>query len=117
MLGKFTGQEKTDSCLNFSAGDCGTLVVMGKSGCFSSNSLKNIVHKAVHDGHSLARDTGVGVNLFQHFINVDSIGFPPPPPFLLVPSSLGLGLGGGLFGPLGARCLFGWHIKWSQFEY
>jgi len=109
VLSKFTGQEKTDSGLNFSAGDCGTLVVMGKSGSFRSNSLENIVHKAVHDGHSLARDTGVGVNLFQHLINVDSIGFPPPPPFLLVPSSLGLGFGGRLLGAFATCCLLWWH--------
>ena len=54
MLGQFTGQEQADSRLDFSAGDRGSLVVVSQSGCLGSDSLENVVDKAVHDGHGLA---------------------------------------------------------------
>ena len=38
---------------------------MGKLASLSSNPLKEIVDKGVHDGHSLGRDTSVRVDLLQ----------------------------------------------------
>ena len=54
VLGQFTRQEQTDGGLDLSAGDRGSLVVMGKSGGLGGDSLEDVVDKAVHDRHSLA---------------------------------------------------------------
>ena len=95
MLGEFTGQKQTDGGLDFSAGDGGSLVVVSQPGCLGSDALEDVVDKAVHDGHGLAGHSGVGVHLLQHLVDVDGVGFPPPPLPLLVggPGRLGLGRG------------------------
>ena len=108
MLGQLTREEETDSSLDLSAGDGGPPVVVGKAGSLSSNTLKDVIHKGVHDGHGLGRDTSVRVNLLQHLVDVDAVAFPPPPLPLLVSSTCGLGLAGGLLGSLGCS-LLGWH--------
>ena len=69
---------------------------MRQSGSLSSDSLKDVVDKAVHDGHGFAGDTGVWVHLFQDFVDVDAVGFLPPPLPFLVGGTGGLCLGGGL---------------------
>ena len=112
VLGQFTWQKETDCCLDLPAGDGGTLVVVGKAGSLGCDALKDVVHEGVHDRHGLGRDTSVGVHLSQHLVDVDGVGFPPPPLALLVPGTLGLGLGGGLLGSLGGS--FGWHS--SEFQ-
>lgn len=96
MLGELTGQEKTDSCLDFPTGDGRSLVVVSESGSLSCDSLEDVVDKAVHDGHGFAGDTGIRVHLFQDFVDVDAVGFLPPPPLFLVRGSCGLSLRGGL---------------------
>ena len=98
VLGQLTGQQETDSSLDLSAGDGGAVVVVGQAGSLSSDALEDVVDKAVHDGHGLAGDTSVGVHLLQHLVDVDGVGFPPPPLPLLVPGTGGLCLGGGLLG-------------------
>lgn len=117
VLGQFTGKKQTDGGLDFSAGDRGSLVVVSQAGSLGGDSLKDIVDKAVHDGHGFAGDTSVGVHLFQHLVDVDGVGFLPPPPALLVAGPLGLGLRGGFLRSLGCngfRC--GWHICRSVLE-
>ena len=42
---------------------------MGKLAGLSSNPLKEIVDKGVHDGHRLGRDSSVWVDLLQHLNN------------------------------------------------
>ena len=69
---------------------------MCQSGSLSSDSLKDVVDKAVHDGHGFAGNTGVRVHLFQDFVDVDAVGFLPPPLPFLVRGSGGLCLGSGL---------------------
>ena len=54
VLGEFTWQKETDSCLDLSACDGGSLVVVSQSGCFCCDSLEDIVDKAVHDRHGFA---------------------------------------------------------------
>ena len=99
----------TDSSLDLSAGNGGPPVVVGKSGSLSSNALKDVIHKGVHDRHGLGRDASVRVDLLQHLVDVDAVAFPPPPLALLVPGTGGLCLAGGLLCSLGCS-LFGWHV-------
>ena len=109
-LANSPGRRETDSGLDFPAGDGGTTVVVGKTAGLSCDALKDVVDKAVHDGHSLGGDTGVGVHLLQHLVDVDSIAFLPPPLPLLVPGPHGFRLGRGLLGSL--RCGLGWHVDY-----
>ena len=107
VLGKLTGEEQTNCCLDFPAGDCGATVVVGQTRGLCSNTLEDVVHERVHDGHGLAGHSGVGVHLLQHLVDVDRVGFPPSLPAFLVSATGGFGLAGGLLGSLG--CGFWWH--------
>ena len=100
VLGQFTGEEEPDGCLDLPRGDGGPLVVVGETAGLSGDSLKDVVHERVHDGHGLGGDTGVGVHLLQDFVDVDGVGFFPFPLPLLVAGAHGLGLAGflGAFG-------------------
>ena len=99
VFGQFSGEEKSDSGLDFPGGDGGPLVVVSKTGSFGSNALEDVIDKRVHDAHGFGGYTGVGVNLFQHLVDVDGIGFLPFAVFFLV--RLGNGLCG-LSGLLGS---------------
>ena len=110
VLGEFTRQEKTDGSLDLSACDGGSLVVVGKTAGFSGNALKDVVHEGVHDGHGLAGDTSVGVNLLQHLVDVDAVALPPPSLAFFVAGSLSLSLARGLLASF-ASCSFGWHFR------
>merc|ERR1719342_704000 len=61
--------------------------------CFSSNPLKEVVDKTVHDTHGLGGDTSVRVDLLQHLVDVDCIGLLPLSLTLLL-VALGNSLGG-----------------------
>ena len=37
-----------------------------RTGCFSGNTLKDIVDEGVKDGHRLVGDTGIRVHLLEH---------------------------------------------------
>lgn len=100
VLGQLSGQQQSHGSLDLPAGDGGPLVVVGQSRCLGSDALEDVVHERVHDGHGLAADSGVGVHLLQHLVDVDRVALLPPALLLLV--SLGdvlLGLSGFL------RCL------------
>ena len=94
MLGQFTGEEETDSGLDLPRGDGGSLVVVGETGGLSGDSLEDVVDKAVHDRHGFAADSGVGVNLFQHLVDVDAVALLSPLSLLLVADAGGLCLTG-----------------------
>ena len=106
VLGQLSGQDQTDGGLDFPAGDGGTLVVVGKTGSFTGNTLEDIVDERVHDAHSLAGDTSVGVHLLQDLVDVDGITLTS----LLPAASLACWLGGlsCLLGAFGAN--LGWHV-------
>ena len=96
MLGQLSGQEEPDSSLDLTGGDGGPLVVVSQLGGLSSNPLKDVVDKGVHDGHGLAGDTGVGVHLLQHLVDVDGVGLLASQLLLLL-----VALGNGLLGLAG----------------
>ena len=75
MLGQFTGEEKPDGSLDLPGGDGGPLVVVGKAGSLSRDSFEDVIDERVHDGHGLGGDASVRVNLLQHLVDVDGIGF------------------------------------------
>ena len=109
VLGQFSWQQKTDSCLDLPRCDGRSLIVVSETGSLGGNSFKNVVDKAVHDGHCLAGNTSVWVDLSQDFVDVDGIGFPPSPlPFLVTASTGSFGLGNGLFGSFGSNLW--WHV-------
>ena len=98
MFGQFTGQQKPDGGLDLPGGDGGSLVVVSKTGSFSSDTFEDIVDEGVHDAHGLGGDSSVGMDLFQDLVDVDGIRFLT----LLVAF---LAAGGGSFG--GLSCLLG----------
>ena len=53
VLGKLTGQEEPDGGLDLPGGDGGPLVVVGKTAGLSSDALKEVIDKGVHDAHGL----------------------------------------------------------------
>ena len=84
VLGELTREEEPDSSLDFTGSDGGPLVVVSQTGSLSSDSLKEIIDKRVHDAHGLGGDTSVRVDLLQHLVDVDSIGFLPSQLLLLL---------------------------------
>ena len=78
VLGQFSGKEQTNGGLDFPTGDGATLVVVSQARGFGGNAFENVVDEAVHDAHGLGADSGVGMHLFQHFVDVDGIRFLPP---------------------------------------
>ena len=73
MLGQFTGQKQTNSSLDFSACDGGSFVVVSQTARLTSDSLKDIIHKAVHDAHCFAADASVWVHLLHDFVDIDGV--------------------------------------------
>ena len=100
VFGQFTGEEEPDGSLDLPGGDGGPLVVVGQAGSFSSDTFKDIIDEGVHDAHGLGGDTSVGVDLFQHLVDVDGVGLLALVTAFL--SVLGDSLGGfaGFFGGL-----------------
>ncbi|POS82378.1 histone 2A, partial [Erysiphe pulchra] len=84
VLGQLAGQEKPDGGLDLPRRDGRPLVVVGQAGRFGGDTLEYVVDEAVHDGHRLAGDAGVGVDLLQHLVDVDRVALLPPALLLLV---------------------------------
>ena len=99
VFGQFSGEEEPDGGLDFPGGDGGPLVVVGQFGSLGSDTLEEIVDERVHDAHGLGGDTGIGVHLLQHLVDVDGIRFLTLGLAFLSASNNGLG---GLAGFLGS---------------
>ena len=84
MLGELTGEEEPDSSLDLPGGDGGPLVVVGQAASFGSDPLKQVIDEGVHDAHGLGGDSSVRVDLLQHLVDVDGVGFLPLGPLLLL---------------------------------
>lgn len=108
MLGELAGQQQTDGRLDFAARYRRTSVVVSETRGFGSDAFEDIVHKAVHDRHSLAADARVGVDLLEHLVDVDGVALPSSPLALLVSGAHCFRLAGGLF-----RSLAGW-LRWHD---
>ena len=84
MLGKLTGKQQPDGSLDFPRGDGAPLVVVSEAGSFTGNSLENVIHERVHDGHRLRGDTGIRVHLLEHLVDVNSVRLTPLLPSFLI---------------------------------
>ena len=105
MLSQLSGKEQSDGRLDLPGGDGGPLVVVGQTGGLSGNSFEDVVDERVHDAHGLGRDASVRVDLLQHLVDVDGVGFLSLLLLFLVAGSTGglsltrlLGTLGGNFG-------------------
>ena len=77
MFGQLAGQKETDGRLDFPGRDGRAFVVFGQTGRLSGDALENVVDEAVHDRHGLRGNAGVGMNLFQHFVDVSGVALRP----------------------------------------
>ena len=89
VLSQLSWEEKSDSSLDLPRGDGSPLVVVSETGSLSGDSFEDVVDKGVHDAHGLGRDTSVGVDLLQDFVNVDGIRFLSLLLLFLISSSTG----------------------------
>ena len=71
VFGQFTWKYKSYSGLDFAGGKGGFLVVSYKFAGFFGDFAEDVVDEGVHDGHTFLGHTGVWVNLFQDFVDVD----------------------------------------------
>lgn len=108
VLGQLSGQQQAHGRLDFAARDRRATIVVSQARGFRSDALEDVVHEAVHDRHGLRADAGVGVNLLQHLVDVDSIALPSSPLALLVAGTYGLSLAGRLL-----RSLTSW-LRWHD---
>ena len=69
-------------CLDLPAGDGVLLVVVGQAGRLGGNPLKDVVHERVHDGHGLAGDACIRVDLLHHLVYVDGVALLAELPLL-----------------------------------
>lgn len=79
------GQDETQCSLDFPSTDRRAFVDLSKTRRFVCYSLKNIPYKGIHNGHGVARDPCIGMNLLQDFVDVAGEGFLPRLfPFLFI---------------------------------
>ena len=109
VLGQLSGEEEPDGGLDLARGDGRPLVVVSQTGSLGGDTFEDIVDERVHDAHGLGGDSGVGVDLLQHPVDVDGVGFLPfLGPLLVVLGDVLLGFAG-LLGSLSGG--FGGHVE------
>lgn len=112
VLGELSGQQEADGRLYLATGDRRTTVVVGETRRLGGDALEDVVDEAVHDGHGLAADARVGMDLLQHLVDVDGIALPSPPLALLVAGTHCLGLARGLL-----RTLASWFRRHDNLSF
>ena len=70
VLGQFSGEHQSHSGLNLTRRHGSFLVDGGQLSGFRSNALEDVVDERVHNRHALLADSGVRVDLLQHFVDV-----------------------------------------------
>jgi len=70
VLCELTGEDKSDRGLDLTGRDCGFLVVGGKLGSLSGDTLENVIDERVQNRHGAVGDTSVWVNLLKDFVDV-----------------------------------------------
>jgi hypothetical protein len=73
VLGQLAGERQTDGSLDLARRDRALLVVARQTAGLGRQTLKDVVHKVVHDDHALLRDAGVGVHLLEHLVDVGGV--------------------------------------------
>jgi hypothetical protein len=71
---------------------------------WKTHLLEDVVDEGVKDAHRLGRDTGVRVDLLEHLVDVDFVGFVLAGLPLLGASGLDGHLLGGFLLSLGSHC-------------
>ena len=74
VLGQLTWQEESDCSLDLSGGQSLLLVVSDQFGGLAADLLEQIVDEAVHDGHGSLGNTGFGMHLLEHSVDVHTVG-------------------------------------------
>jgi hypothetical protein len=97
VLGQLTRKNQSHGGLHLARRDGVLLAVVSKTAGLSGEALKDIVHERVHDDHGLLGDTGVGVHLLEHLVDVGGVRGSVGLLSLLVLVTVGLG-GSGLLG-------------------
>lgn len=77
MLSELAGQEQPHGGLDLPRGDRRPLVVVSETRSFGGDAFEDVVHEGVHDRHGLARDTGIGMDLLENFVDIDGVALLP----------------------------------------
>ena len=73
MLSQFSRKQQTHSGLDLCSSQGRFVVITGKIDGFVRKTLKDIVHKGVHNSHSTLADTHIRMNLLQHTVDVGGV--------------------------------------------
>ena len=79
-----------------------------RTGSLASDALEDVVDEAVHDGHGLAADARIRMDLLEHLVDVDGVALLSPTLLFLVPGTDGLRLARCLLRSLTRRLR--WHV-------
>ena len=71
VLRQFSGQEKSHGSLDFARSNGRLLVVLRQTRSLSCDLSEDVINEGVHDRHGFARDSDIGVNLLQDFVDVN----------------------------------------------
>ena len=75
VFGEFSGKEELYGSLDFSEWESPLFIVSDELAGFNSDSIEDVVNERVHDAHGFLGDSSLGVDLFQHLVNVNAEGF------------------------------------------
>ena len=73
VLRELTRERQSDGGLNLSARERLLLVVSRELSGLGADSLEDVVDERVHDRHSSLGDSGLGVHLLQHLVDVRAV--------------------------------------------
>jgi len=74
VLSEFSRENQANCCLDLSARESALLAVSHQFAGFEADTLEDVVDEAVHDVHGALADSSVGVDLFEHTVDVQGEG-------------------------------------------